>query len=56
MDEVGRRTRNEDGMSIAFGIVKYLVDTIGCRTSFATHLHCLVPFLSGSNEFWKLEG
>ncbi|KAG0147557.1 hypothetical protein CROQUDRAFT_61546 [Cronartium quercuum f. sp. fusiforme G11] len=54
MDEVGRGTGNEDGLSIAFGIVKYLVNKIGCRTLFATHLHSLVPFLSEGQDSLKV--
>lgn len=38
MDEVGRGTGIEDGLSIAFGVLKYLLEKINCRTLFSTHL------------------
>ena len=39
MDEVGRGTSNEDGLAIARAVSEYLLDTIGCKTFFATHYH-----------------
>ena len=39
MDEVGRGTSTEDGLSIARAVSEYLLDTIKCRTFFATHYH-----------------
>lgn len=39
MDEVGRGTSTEDGLSIAWAVSEYLLNTIGCRTFFATHYH-----------------
>ncbi|MBW0506879.1 hypothetical protein O181_046594 [Austropuccinia psidii MF-1] len=45
MDEVGRGTGDEDGLPIAYGVVKYLLEKIKCRTLFATHLHELGPLL-----------
>ena len=39
MDEVGRGTSTEDGLSIAWAVSEYLLDSIGSRTLFATHYH-----------------
>ncbi len=39
LDEVGRGTSTYDGVAIAWGVTEYLVNTIGCRTLFATHYH-----------------
>lgn len=39
MDEVGRGTSTEDGLSIARAVSEYLLDTIKCKTLFATHYH-----------------
>ncbi|MCR4953322.1 MAG: DNA mismatch repair protein MutS [Treponema sp.] len=39
MDEVGRGTSTEDGLSIAHAVSEYLIDTIKCKTLFATHYH-----------------
>jgi len=39
LDEIGRGTSTYDGVSLAWGIVEVLHDTIGCRTLFATHYH-----------------
>ena len=39
MDEVGRGTSTEDGLSIAQAVSEYLLDSIGCKTLFATHYH-----------------
>ncbi|WAQ86273.1 hypothetical protein PtA15_6A905 [Puccinia triticina] len=38
MDEVGRGTGVEDGLSIAYGVLKYLIEKNKCRTLFSTHL------------------
>jgi DNA mismatch repair protein MutS len=39
MDEVGRGTGTIDGLSLAWAISEELLDTIKCRTLFATHFH-----------------
>lgn len=39
MDEVGRGTSTEDGLSIAWAVSEYLLDFIKCKTLFATHYH-----------------
>jgi DNA mismatch repair protein MutS len=39
MDEVGRGTSTNDGLAIAWAVSEHILDTIGCRTLFATHYH-----------------
>ncbi len=39
MDEVGRGTSTEDGLSIAWAICENLLNTIKARSFFATHYH-----------------
>ena len=39
MDEVGRGTSTEDGLFIVQVVSEYLLDSIGCKTLFATHYH-----------------
>lgn len=42
LDEVGRGTSTNDGMSIASSVVEYLSKTLNCKTLFATHYHELM--------------
>jgi DNA mismatch repair protein MutS len=39
LDEIGRGTSTYDGVSLAWSVVEYLHDRVGCRTLFATHYH-----------------
>jgi DNA mismatch repair protein MutS len=39
LDEIGRGTSTYDGLSLAWAVVEYLHDRVGCRTLFATHYH-----------------
>jgi DNA mismatch repair protein MutS len=39
MDEVGRGTGTNDGLSIAWAVSEELLNRIRCRTLFATHFH-----------------
>jgi DNA mismatch repair protein MutS len=39
LDEIGRGTSTYDGLSLAWAVVEFLHERIGCRTLFATHYH-----------------
>jgi DNA mismatch repair protein MutS len=39
MDEVGRGTSTNDGLSIAWAVTEYLVKRVKAKTLFATHYH-----------------
>ncbi len=45
MDEVGRGTSTMDGLAIAWAVSERLLDTIRCRTLFATHYHELTALI-----------
>lgn len=49
MDEVGRGTATDDGLSLAYSILHYLHEKIQCRTLFATHYHDLADMLEQGN-------
>jgi len=45
MDEIGRGTTLNAGVSIAYATLHYILQNIGCRTLFATHYHELAAML-----------
>jgi len=51
-DEIGRGTATFDGLSIACGVVEYLVEVNKCRAIFATHYHELTQLV---DRFRRIE-
>ncbi len=54
MDEVGRGTSTQDGMSIAYAMMKYLLE-VKCTTLFATHYHELTMLDTTGMQLLTLE-
>lgn len=50
MDEVGRGTTVQDGLSIAFATVYHLYEFNRCRALFATHFHEVTDMLGYMEE------
>ena len=55
MDEVGRGTSTEDGLSIAQACSEYLLNKIGAKTLFATHYRELTQLQSPALQNLKLD-
>lgn len=54
LDEIGRGTSTFDGLSLAWSIVEYINERVGCKTLFATHYHELTELeekLSGIKNY-----
>ena len=54
MDEVGRGTSTQDGMSLAYAMMKYLSE-VGSTTLFATHYHELTMLDTDGMQLLTLE-
>ncbi len=54
MDEIGRGTSTQDGMSIAYSIAQYLLE-LGSVTLFATHYHELTMLDTSAMQLLTLE-
>ncbi|MBO5401166.1 MAG: DNA mismatch repair protein MutS [Spirochaetaceae bacterium] len=55
MDEVGRGTSTEDGLSIAWAVSEYLLNIIKAKTFFATHYHELTRLVHPSLQLLCLD-
>ncbi len=55
MDEVGRGTSTEDGLSIAWAICEHLLNSIKARSFFATHYHELTRITHSMIELLCLD-
>ncbi len=55
MDEVGRGTSTNDGLSIAWAVTEYLVKRVKAKTLFATHYHELTLLKLKSIQNLSLE-
>ncbi|MBI9100790.1 MAG: DNA mismatch repair protein MutS [Spirochaetales bacterium] len=55
MDEVGRGTSTNDGLSIAWAVSEYLIEKIKAKTLFATHYHELTTLESKHIQNLSLE-
>jgi DNA mismatch repair protein MutS len=49
LDEVGRGTSIQDGISLAYGILKHLLSKNQCRGIFSTHYHELAQVVDSLN-------
>lgn len=45
-DEIGRGTSTNDGIAIAWAVLRHLYDNVKCRTLFSTHYHELAEIAS----------
>lgn len=58
MDEIGRGTTLNSGLSIAYATLDHILSNIRCRTLFATHYHEVANMLAAKGktragvEFW----
>eukprot|EP00761_Pharyngomonas_kirbyi_P004414 gb/GECH01004418.1/.p1 GENE.gb/GECH01004418.1/~~gb/GECH01004418.1/.p1 ORF type:complete len:1061 (+),score=256.66 gb/GECH01004418.1/:1-3183(+) len=50
LDELGRGTSTFDGYAIAYSVMKYIAEKIGCRTLFSTHYFALTEELNNHPE------
>lgn len=49
LDELGRGTSTHDGYAIAYAVLKFLAEKVGCITLFSTHYHQLASEFSGTS-------